>query len=36
MDAYVRRPTRGRGPSMFDWLMLTLSFATIVWILATH
>jgi hypothetical protein len=36
MDAQVRGPVRGRGPTMFDWLMLALSFATVVWILAAH
>jgi len=36
MDGDVRGPVRGRGPSMFDWMMLALSFATIVWIVAGH
>jgi hypothetical protein len=36
MDGHVRGPVRRRGPSMFDWLMLALSFATIVWAVAAH
>jgi len=34
MDGFVHR--RGRGPSLFDWLMLVFSFATIAWIVMTH
>lgn len=36
MDGYVQEPIRKRRPSMFDWLMLAVSFATVVWILAAH
>jgi hypothetical protein len=36
MDGYVHGPIRGRGPSMFAWLMLALSFVTIAWIVAAH
>jgi hypothetical protein len=36
MDGDIQGPTRGRGPLMFDWLMLALSFATIAWIVAAH
>jgi len=34
MDGFVHR--RGRGPSLFDWLMLVASFVTIGWIVVTH
>ena len=36
MDGHIQGPIRGRGPTMFDWLMLTASFAAILWILAMH
>jgi hypothetical protein len=36
MDGYIQGPIRGRGPTMFDWVMLALSFATIVWVVTTH
>jgi hypothetical protein len=36
MDGYVHGPIRGRGPSLFDWLMLALSFATILFVVAAQ
>ena len=36
MDGHIHGPIHGRGPSMFDWLMLALSFTTIFWIIAAH
>jgi hypothetical protein len=34
MDGFAHR--RGRGPSLFDWLMLVASLAMIGWIIVTH
>jgi hypothetical protein len=34
MGGYVHGPFRRRGPFLFDWLMLALSFATIMWVVA--
>jgi hypothetical protein len=32
MEAHVHSPLRSRGPSLFDWVMLALSFLTVSWI----
>ena len=32
MDTPVHSPLRSRGPSLFDWVMLALSFLTVSWI----
>jgi len=36
MDGWVHGQGRGRKPSNFDWIMLTASLATLMWILVAH
>jgi hypothetical protein len=36
MDGHAYSPLRGRGPSAFDWIMLTASFLIVSWIVVAH